>query len=127
MGSSGERFQVARRAVDAIADALRESDADRVVYVGENEPVSIDCDGIADEVIERIEEQAYEQVGDVADTVGPFDSVRKQPLIDSIRRWVDQHADISCWSVQKIKGYGPGAPEYDQARARLATEGSDHV
>ncbi|WP_063904929.1 hypothetical protein [Burkholderia ubonensis] len=113
--------------VDAISDALRDTDPDRVVYVGENEPVSIDSESLADEVIERIEEQAYEQVGDVADTVGPFDSAQKQPLVDWIRQWVDQHADITCWSVQKIKGYGPGAPEYDEARARLATERSNHV
>ncbi|MCA8054351.1 hypothetical protein [Burkholderia cepacia] len=111
----------------AIAEALGEygKDPDRVVYVGENKPVEISYDSLADEVIERVEEQVYEQVGEVADTVGPFDAEQTKPLADSIKQWVEQHADINCWRVENIKGYGPGTPEYEAARALL--QGANHA
>jgi hypothetical protein len=112
--------------VAAIAEALNVTiDDGCVVYVGENEPVEIDYDSLAEEIIERVEEQVYEQVGDVADTVGPFDTEQMKPLVDSIKQWVDQHADITCWRVEKIKAYGPGAPEYEAARALL--QGASHA
>ncbi|HDR9163635.1 TPA: hypothetical protein QDB28_004039 [Burkholderia vietnamiensis] len=99
----------------AIAEALSNNNHGQVVYVGENAPVEINHDSLAEEVVERIEEQVYEQVGELADTVGPFDEAEMKPLVNSIKQWVEQNADITCWRVEKVKGYGPGAPEYEAA------------
>ncbi|WP_241017632.1 hypothetical protein [Burkholderia sp. Ac-20349] len=99
----------------AIAEALSNNSHGQVVYVGENAPVEINHASLAEEVVERIEEQVYEQVGELADTVGPFDESEMKPLTDSIKQWVEQTADITCWRVEKVKGYGPGALEYEAA------------
>lgn len=105
--------------VEAITEGLGEyvPDQDKVVYVGENEPVEINADSLAEEVIERIQEQAEEQVGEVADSIGPFTEAERKPLADAIEAWVNEHADITCWSVCKIKAYRPGDAEYEAARA----------
>lgn len=106
---------------EAIADALGEyvPDQDRVVYVGENEPIEINCEYLASEVIDQIQEQAYDQVGEVADSIGPFSEKEIQPLATAIQEWIDEHADFSCWKVEKSKAYRPGDAEYEQARAML--------
>lgn len=104
---------------EAIVDALDSFERGIVVWIGENEPIEIDCDSLADEVIERIQEQAYEQVGEIADTIGPFKPEETKPLSDAIKQWVDQHGQINCWQIKRSKSYGPGDAEYEAAVALL--------
>jgi hypothetical protein len=110
----------------AIAEALSEyapNQDDRVVYVGENEPFEPDYDSLAEDIVERISEQAYDEVGEIADTIGPFSEKEMQPLADAIKAWVGAHAGISCWKVEKIKSYGPGDADYEAARNMLKISG----
>jgi len=97
------------------------------LHGGDKEPVAIcECmapdisfDGLADTVIERADEILYEEVGEVADTFGPFTSKQKAELAEAIRTWFDKHGAISCWKAENGRLYGPGDPEYDEAAAAI--------
>ncbi|WP_186120598.1 hypothetical protein [Burkholderia gladioli] len=107
----------------ALAEALSGLDdageRDRVIWVGQNQPIDIDYDSLAEEVIERIQEQAFDQVGEVADVIGPYEETETKLLSLAIKRWIDEHGQISCYRIDHSIAYGPGAPEYKAAVARL--------
>ncbi|WP_186177947.1 hypothetical protein [Burkholderia gladioli] len=107
----------------ALAEALSDLDdageRERVIWVGQNQPIDIDYDSLAEEVIERIQEQAFDQVGEVADVIGPYEETETKLLSLAIKRWIDEHGQISCYRIDHSIAYGPGAPEYKAAVARL--------
>ncbi|WP_186224611.1 hypothetical protein [Burkholderia gladioli] len=107
----------------ALAEALSGLDdageRERVIWVGQNQPIDIDYDSLAEEVIERIQEQAFDQVGEVADVIGPYEETETKLLSLAIKRWIDEHGQISCYRINHSIAYGPGAPEYKAAVARL--------
>ncbi|WP_432778256.1 hypothetical protein QZL74_15585 [Burkholderia gladioli pv. alliicola] len=107
----------------ALAEALSGLDdagkRDRVIWVGQDKPIDIDYDSLAEEVIERIQEQAFDQVGEVADVIGPYEETETKLLSLAIKRWIDEHGQISCYRIDHSIAYGPGAPEYESAIALL--------
>lgn len=107
---------------EALAEALGPAGADKrdiIVWVGQNQPIDIDYDSLAEEVIERIQEQAYDQVGEVADVIGPYEEKETKLLSLAIKRWIDEHGQISCYRIDHSIAYGPGSPEYESAIALL--------
>jgi hypothetical protein len=80
-------------------------------------PPAIDCDSLAEDVIERVGEQLYDEVGEVADTFGPFPKEQTDELAKVIREWLDKHGDISCWKADNGRMFSPGDAEYDAALA----------
>ncbi|WP_301234566.1 hypothetical protein [Pandoraea cepalis] len=78
-------------------------------------------DFLAELVIENIECQLYDDVGEVADCFGPFNEDARQPLAKAIEKWVVDHGGFSCWAVKKLKPYTPGNSEYDAVAAAIAT------
>ncbi|WP_186142258.1 hypothetical protein [Burkholderia gladioli] len=109
--------------VGALAEALSGLDdageRGRVIWVGQNQPIDIDYDSLAEEVIERIQEQAFDQVGEVADVIGPYEETETKLLSLAIKRWIDEHGQIGCYRIDHSIAYGPGAPEYESAIAQL--------
>ncbi|AJW98884.1 hypothetical protein BM43_3026 [Burkholderia gladioli] len=109
--------------VGALAEALSDLDdageRGRVIWVGQNQPIDIDYDSLAEEVIERIQEQAFDQVGEVADVIGPYEETETKLLSLAIKRWIDEHGQIGCYRIDHSIAYGPGAPEYKAAVVRL--------
>jgi hypothetical protein len=113
--------------VAAIIEALTRDDAEvgTAVFVCECAAPDINFDGIADDVVERISEQLYEEVGEVADTFGPFEKSEMSELSALIKSWVGKQGGFSCWQATNIKRYAQGDAEYDAAVveiARLAAE-----
>ncbi|WP_186115179.1 hypothetical protein [Burkholderia gladioli] len=124
LSQHAERWSGSFDSIDgALAEALSGLDdageRDRVIWVGQNQPIDIDYDSLAEEVIERIQEQAFDQVGEVADVIGPYEETETKLLSLAIKRWIDEHGQISCYRIDHSIAYGPGAPEYKAAVARL--------
>ncbi|WP_186169623.1 hypothetical protein [Burkholderia gladioli] len=103
---------------DALSNVLDDERATTVVWIATNAPLDIDCDSLADDVIERIQEQAYDEVGEVADTIGPFEAAETKLLSNAIKQWIDEYGEISCYKIENPKAYGPGAPEHNAALTR---------
>jgi hypothetical protein len=113
--------------VAAICEALTRdaAGAGTAVFVCECAAPDINFDGLAEDVVERISEQLYEEVGEVADTFGPFEKSEMSELSALIRDWVGKQGGFSCWQATNIKRYEPGDAEYDAAvveMERLAVE-----
>src|SRR5690349_6859995 len=98
-----ERWHNGEDSIEAtIAEAVNS------LHGGERLPVAIcECiepdigfDNLAETVIERADEMLYEEVGEVADTFGPFDREQKADLAQAIRAWFDKHGAISCWKAE---------------------------
>lgn len=112
---------------DAIFDALTSDDIESPapVFVCECRAPSISYARAADLVIEDVEEQLYEEVGEIADTLGPFEPSEVAGLTALIAGWFEKHNAISCWKAENIKRYAPGDAEYDEALAIFtAAEGA---
>ncbi|MFX1674058.1 hypothetical protein PWR63_17630 [Paraburkholderia sp. A2WS-5] len=89
------------------------------MFVCECEAPSIGYDTLAEIVIENAEEQLYDEVGEVADTLGPFEKDEVDELAALIKSWFDKRGAISCWKAVNIKRYARGDAEYDAALERL--------
>jgi hypothetical protein len=108
----------------AIYDALTRDDLamPAPVFVCECAAPEVNYESLADEVVERVGEQLYEEVGEVADTFGPFEKSEMTELAELIKGWVEKQGAISCWKATNIKRYAPGDAEYDAALARFQAD-----
>ncbi|MDR8398251.1 hypothetical protein NE850_18070 [Paraburkholderia sp. USG1] len=108
----------------AIYDALTRDDLamPSAVFICECDAPEISYESLADEVVERVGEQLYEEVGEVADAFGPFEKSEMSELADLIKGWVEKQGAISCWKANNIKRYAPGDAEYDAALARFEAD-----
>lgn len=107
--------------VDAIREALTRDDiaSPAPVFVCNADHDLLNFVSLADEVIERASEQLYEEVGEIADTFGPFEASEVAELAELIKGWVEKRDALSCWKATNIKRYAQGDAEYDEALSRF--------
>lgn len=85
------------------------------VAICDIEAPEVSADHLADTVIERVGEILWDEVGEIADTFGPFEPAVTKELADAIQAWLDKHGDITCWKAENPRLYSPGDAEYDAA------------
>lgn len=91
---------------DLIDSNSGEFEAGQTVYVGEGRrpKVSEFCD--ADDVIEMMQNRAYDIGGEYAD--GFMDDIsaeEKQELNDLLKNWMDKHVSIDFYTVHDVREY----------------------
>ena len=75
-------------------------------FVGEREdipPSDLVPDWIASEVIERMEELLYDEVGEVAEGRLHIISGAEKELLCLIREWANINVSLSCYKINNIK------------------------
>lgn len=97
---------------EAIEEAFEEDPDAEIVWVGVATPPDINGEWLADIVTESISESLYEQCGEAADLFEP-NKVQREALGKMIEGWIDSIGGFSCWSVEKIKAYQKGDPDFD--------------
>ncbi|HDR9065508.1 TPA: hypothetical protein ACU967_002266 [Burkholderia contaminans] len=120
-----ERWIGGEETIEAtIAAALVELHAGNPLPVSicEIESPRIAYDSVAESVIDDIQCQLEDEVGEVADTFGPFNGAAMKDLADAIEAWAAKHGDITCWKAVNMKEYKKGDAPYDAALARATTE-----
>ncbi|KVZ18600.1 hypothetical protein WT88_29395 [Burkholderia stagnalis] len=91
------------------------------VWVGQVESPRHVFDSQGDNVIDQIECELYDVVGEHADSFNP--SKEERAGLDAlISAWCDAHLELTCFSVEKAVEYSAGNPLYDAALADVIAE-----
>lgn len=94
---------------EAILDAREQNKNVDFIFVGENVPFNPQIDG--DDIIERIRQNAYDEVGDIAEIYLSEVSEKKisklsDMLTDTFNIWAEETGNkVNIWSVENVKEY----------------------
>ena len=89
-------------------DDITELDLEKgdTYFVGERqdiEPADLVPEWLASEVIERMEELLYDEVGEVAEGRLHICSGAEEGLLSLIREWANNNVTLSCYKINSIK------------------------
>ncbi|MBD1412906.1 hypothetical protein NUJ30_08190 [Burkholderia contaminans] len=129
--TDGETYHGNHTTID---EALRDGIAERYDVSGSEDPSEIGAvwvgqvesprhvfDSQGDNVIDQIECELYDVVGEHADSFNP--SKEERAGLDAlISAWCDAHLELTCFSVEKTVEYSAGNSLYDAALADVIAD-----
>lgn len=66
-------------------------------------PSDLVTEWVASEVIEKMNENFYEEVGEVAESNLNISEEAESELLQLIKDWADKHATVSCWKAINVE------------------------
>lgn len=122
-GAYSTAEEALREGISLLYSLVTNTDPDNVgpVWVGEVESPRHVFDSQGDNVINQIQCELYDEVGDHADNFIPTDD--DSAALDAlIAAWCDANLDLSCFSVGREVEYRAGNPLYDATLADVIAD-----